>query len=180
MKFYFHKFFLVVPFLVCKKKIEMPRWKGCSYEKGSLGRDMPSVGTLVGLLLALTWWAASALLELLSSTLSSWHGLCRRPDWAPFGLGTRALAPWACSWSLQGHKPDSATSSTFGSSKQFFCRQWLVCRDTLACPWWSLEGSLMAAQNRPISYQKVLLSFSACRHSYMPCKKLVGILVEPL
>ncbi len=27
----------------------------CSFEKGSLGRDMPSVGMLVGLLLALTW-----------------------------------------------------------------------------------------------------------------------------
>jgi hypothetical protein len=36
--------------------------------KGSLGKDIPSVGTLIGLLLALTWQAASALLEPSSST----------------------------------------------------------------------------------------------------------------
>ncbi len=98
----------------------MPWRNGCSYEKGSLGRDMPSIGTLVGLLLALTWWAASALLELSSSTLSSWRGLCRQTDLAPHRLGARALAPWACSWSLQGHEPNSTASGTLGSSKRFF------------------------------------------------------------
>ncbi len=88
--------------------------------KSSLGKDIPSIGTLVGLLLALTWQAASALLELSSSTLSSWRGLCRRPDWAPHRLSARALAPWACSWSLQGHKPDSAANGTSGSLKGIF------------------------------------------------------------
>ncbi len=126
---------------------------------------MPSVGTLVGLLLFLTWWAASALLELSCLTLSSWSGLCWQPDWAPHRLGARALAPWACSWSLQGHKPNSAASGTSGSSKRFFPRWWLVCSNMLACPWWSLEGMLAAAQNRPISYQKVLVKLAACQHS---------------
>ncbi len=128
----------------------------CSSEKGSLGRDMSSVGTLVGLLLALTWWAASALLEQSSSTSSSWCGLCQWPDWAPHWLGDRTLAPWAWSWSLQGHEPNSATSGTLGSSKRFFCHHWLACSNTLVCPWWSLEGLLAAAQNWPISYKKVL------------------------
>ncbi len=131
-----------------------------STRKGSLGRDMPSVGMLVGLLLALTRLAASALLELSSSTSSSWCGLCRWPDWAPHQLNARALAPWACSWSRQGHEPNSAASGTLGSSKRFFCRRWLACSDTLACPWWSLEGLLAAAQNWAISYQKVLVNFS--------------------
>ena len=127
---------------------------------------MPSIGTLVGLLLALIWWAASALLELSSSTLSSWRGLCQQPDWAPHQIGARALAPWACSWSLQGHETNSSASGTSGSSKRLFCHWWLVCSNMLACPWWSLEGSLTAAQNQPISYTKGLQeSSSACRHS---------------
>jgi hypothetical protein len=75
---------------------------------------------LAGLLLASTRPAASALLELSSSTLSSWCGLCQWPDWAPHRLGTRTLAPWACSWSLQGHKHNSAASSTSGSLKRIF------------------------------------------------------------
>ncbi len=167
-------------FLLATKKFEMPRRNGSSYEKGRFGKDIPSIGTLVGLLLALTRQAASALLELSSSTLSSWRGLCRRPDWAPHRLGARVLAPWACSWSLQGHKPNSAMRSTLGSSKRFFCLRWLVCSNTLACSWWSLEGLLVATQNWPISYQKVLANLSACWHSCLPWKKLVGILVEPL
>ncbi len=163
------------------KNFETPQRNGCSYEKGSLGRDMPSIGMLVGLLLALTWQAASALLELSSSTSSSWRGLCRRPDWDPHWLGACALAPWACSWSHQGHKTNSTASGTLGSSKRFFCHQWLVCSNTLACPWWSLEGLLAAAQNWPISYKKVLdEKSSACWHSCVPWRKLVSILVEPL
>ncbi len=137
----------------------VPTWKG------SLGKDIPSVGMLVGLLLASTWRAASALLEPSSSTSSSWCGLCQQPDWAPHWLCARAFAPWACSWSLQGHKPNSATSSTSGSSKRIFCCQWLACSDMLSCPWWSLEGLLAAAQNWPISYQKVLVNLAACQHS---------------
>ncbi len=133
--------------------------------KGSLGRDMPSIGMLVGLLLALTWLAASVLLELSSSTSSSWRGLCQQPDWAPHRLGARVLTPWACSWSLQDHEPNSAASCTLGSSKRIFCHRWLACSNTLACPWWSLEGLLAATQNRPISYQKVLVNLAACWHS---------------
>ncbi len=120
---------------------------------------------LAGLLLASTRQAASALLELSSSTLSSWCGLCQWPDWAPHQLGACALAPWACSWSLQGHKPNSAASSTSGSLKRFFCRRWLACSNLLACSWWSLEGLLAATQNRPISYQTVLVNLAACGHS---------------
>ncbi len=133
--------------------------------KGSRGKNIPSNWTLVGSLLASTWQAASALLEPSSSTLSSWCGLCRQPDWAPYRLCARALAPWACSWSLQGHEPNSAVSGTSGSSKRFFCRWWLACSNTLSCPWWSLEGSLAAVQNWPISHQKVLVNSAACWHS---------------
>ncbi len=162
-KFYFCEFFFAVPFLRiflrCLGGMAIP------LRKGSLGKDIPSVGTLIGLLLALTWQAASALLEPSSSTSFSWCGLCRRPDWAPHQLGARTIAPWACSWSLQGHKPNSAASSTSGSSKRFFCRQWFACSDTLACPWWSLEGLLAAAPNWPIFYQKVLINLAACWHS---------------
>ncbi len=78
-------------FSLARTNFEMPRQNGCSYEKGSLGKDMPSIGTLVGLMLALTWQAASALLELSSSSSSSWRGLCRQPDWAPHRLGARLL-----------------------------------------------------------------------------------------
>jgi hypothetical protein len=120
---------------------------------------------LVGLLLALTRWATSALLELSSPTSTSWCRLSRQPDWAPCWLGACALAPWDRSWSLQGHKTNSATSSTSGSLKRFFCRWWLACSNVLACSCWSLEGLLVAAQNQPISYQKVLVNSSACRHS---------------
>ncbi len=120
---------------------------------------------LAGLLLALTRQAASALLELSSSTLSSWRGLCQQPDWAPHWLGTCTLAPWACSWRLQGHEPNSTASSTSGSSKRMFCHQWSVCSNVMACSWWSLEGLLAAAQNRPISYQKDLVNLAACLHS---------------
>jgi hypothetical protein len=149
-------------FLLAMKNFETPQRNSFSYEKGSLGRDMPSVGTLVGLLLALTWQTASALLELSSPTSTRWCGLCWWPDWAPHWLGACALAPWDRSWSLQGHKPNCAASSTWGSPKQVFCHWWLACSDVLACSWWSLEGLLVAAQNRPISYQKVLVNFSAC------------------
>jgi hypothetical protein len=128
--------------------------------KGSLGRHLPSFGMLVGLLLALTWRAASALL-----TSFSWCGLCQQTDWAPLQLGACPLAPWACSWSLQGHELDFAVSGTLVSSKRFFCCQWLACSNTLACPWWSLEGSLAATQNWPISYQNVLVNLAACWHS---------------
>ncbi len=110
------------------------------------------------------WWKCGYSL-VSSSTLSSWRGLCQRPDWAPHWLGTCTLAPWACSWSLQGHEPNSTASSTSGSSKSFFCRRWSACSNVLACSWWSLEGLLAAAQKRPISYQKVLVNLAACRHS---------------
>ncbi len=120
---------------------------------------------LVGLLLALTRQAASALLELPSPTSTSWCGLCRQSDWAPCRLGAHALAAWDRSWSLQGHGPNSAASSTLGTSKRIFCWLWLACSNVLACSWWSLEGLLMAAQNWPISYQRVLVNSTACWYS---------------
>ncbi len=49
--------------------------------------------------------------------------------------------------------------------KKIFCHQWLACSNTLACPWWSLEGLLTAAQNWPIYYQKILVNLAPCRHS---------------
>ncbi len=121
---------------------------------------------LDGLLLALTRQAASTLLELSSPTSTSWRGLCWQPDWAPCWLGACMLAPWDCSWSLQGHGPNSPASSTSGSSKRIFHCQWSACSNVLACScWWSLEGLLVAAQSRPISYQKFLVNSSACWHS---------------
>jgi hypothetical protein len=66
------------------------RQNGYSYKKGSLGRDIPSVGTLVGLLLAMTWGAASAMLELASPSSTSWCGLRWWSDWAPYPLGAHA------------------------------------------------------------------------------------------
>ncbi len=170
------------PISCSSQKILRTSWRnGYSYVKGSLGKDIPSIGTLVGLLLGLTWWAASALLELASLPLTSWCGLCWWPDWSPYWLGARAHVPGDQSWSLQGRVPNFAASSTSGSLKRFFCHQWLVCSNVLTCSWWSLEGLLVATQNWPISYQKVLKNTSsACRHSCVPWKKLVGILVEPL
>jgi hypothetical protein len=72
MKFHFVELFLAVLFLVRNEKNGTPRRNGCSYKKGSLGKDMPSFGMLVGSLLAMTGLAASALLEPSSSALSSW------------------------------------------------------------------------------------------------------------
>ncbi len=47
-----------------------------------------------------------------------------------------------------------------------FCRCWSAPSDALACPWRSLGGLLTAAQNRLISYQKVLgQNSSACWRS---------------
>ncbi len=68
-------------------------------------------------------------------------------------LGAHVLAPQVCSRSNQGQKPNSAVSSTWGSSKMNFHRQWLACSNTLARLWGSLGGLLPAAQNWPISYQ---------------------------
>jgi hypothetical protein len=120
--------------------------------RGSISRSFPKKfwerlgGTAVptrkarldGLLLTLTRQAASALLELSSPTSTRWHGLCRKPDWAPSRLCTRALAPWDCSWSLQGHGSNSAASSTSGSLKRIFTvNEWraAMCWLVLGGPW---------------------------------------------
>ncbi len=137
-KFIFAICFLWSHFLLATKHFETPWQNGCSYKKGSLGRDMPSIGTLVSLLLALTWQAASALLGLSSLTSSCWHGLCQWLDWAPYQLGACTLAPWDRSWSLQGHKPNSAASSTSGSLNIFFAiYDWhaAMCWLVLGGPW---------------------------------------------
>ncbi len=88
-----------------QKILRTSRRNGCSYEKGSLGKDIPSIGTLVGLLLALTWQAASALLGLASLPSTSWCGLYWWPNWSPYlpwcsrartrGLFLESLGLWA-------------------------------------------------------------------------------------
>jgi hypothetical protein len=82
----FTSYFLRSHFLFVMKILRTSRWDDCSYEKGSLRKDIPSIGTLVGLLLALTWQAASALLGLANLPLTSWRGLCQWSDWPPIGL----------------------------------------------------------------------------------------------
>ncbi len=141
---------------------------------------------LVGLLLALTRRAASALLELSSPTSTSWGGLFQRPDWAPYWLGTRALAPWDWSWSLQNHGPNSTTSSTLGSSKRFFfplmisvqqcVGLFLVVLGGLAC------GGTKPANLLPEGSCKLLSlsAFLSWNCVLEPTPQLVCVLVEPL
>jgi hypothetical protein len=59
MKFYFCELFLAIQFLLVTKNLRMSQQNGCSFKKGSLGRDKPSVGDL-------TWQAVSTLLGLAS------------------------------------------------------------------------------------------------------------------
>ncbi len=136
MKFYFCKLFLAVQF---PARPPQKIWERLS------GMAVPTrKASLAGLLLALTRQAASALLELSSSTLSSWRSLRWQPDWAPHWLGARALAPLACSWSLQGHKPNSAASSTSGSLKSVF-----AINDCHAEIRWLVLGGRWKACSRP-------------------------------
>jgi hypothetical protein len=162
------------------KKFETPCRNGCSYKKGSLGKDVPSIGTLVGLLLAMTRLAASALLELSSSALSSWRGLCRQPDWALHRLGTRALAPRVCSWSDQGRKPNSAVSSASGSSKIFF----FAIDDQRAAIRWLVFGGPWEARSRlhkiGQSPTRRFSQFFACWHFHRALEEACWNLVEPL
>ncbi len=136
-KIIFASCFLRSHFLFAKKN-ETPWRNGCSYEKGSLGRVMPSIRTLVGLLLALTWQAASALLELPSSTSSSWRGLCWQPDWAPRRLSTRAFHHGLALGVFRITSPTPLQVALQGPRKEFFAINdqhaaiyWLV----LGCPW---------------------------------------------
>ncbi len=137
---------------------------------------------LAGLLRASTRQAASALLELSSSTLSSWQGLCQQPDWAPHRLGARTLVPCACSWSLQGHEPNSTASSTSGSSKDFFAindrpDDWraAMCWLVLGGPWKACLWSHKTGQSptrRVIEKTPQLVGVLVFN--------LVSVLVEPL
>jgi hypothetical protein len=52
-KFYFHESFLSVPFSCVKKLLRRFRWMAVPMQNGSLPRDLPSNGILVGLLLLL-------------------------------------------------------------------------------------------------------------------------------
>ncbi len=142
---------------------------GCSFKKGRLGRDMPCLGTWLDFTsLHMIWQVASALVGLASLPLTSWRGLCQQPDWALYQLSTCARIPGDWSWSLRGHGPNPATSSTLCSFIRIFHCWWSASSNALACPWRSLEGLLMTAQNPPISYPKVLEQ----------TLQLVGILVE--
>ncbi len=120
---------------------------------------------LIGLLLALTRWAASALLELSSPISTSWRDIRRWPDWAPYWLCACVLATWDHSWSLQGHGPNSAAGSTLGSSKRFFlplmigvqqcAALFLVVLGRLAC------GRTKSTNLQPEGSWRKLLSLSA-------------------
>ena len=157
----FANWFLRSHFLLVTKILKTSQQNSYSYEKGSLGKDIPSVGILVGLLLALTWQAASALLGLASLPSTSWCGFCQRLDWSPYWLGARTMGLFLES---SGLGAQLRCKWQFGVLEKNFRCQWLACSNLLACSWWSLEGLLAATQNWPISYQKVLV-------------KLVGILV---
>jgi hypothetical protein len=138
-KFYICELFLVVPFLARHKKSENASAERLFlWERQSWRKNIPRIGMLVGLLLAITWQAASALVGLASLPSTSWCGLCWPPDWSPYWLGAHAHVPGDHSWSLQGRVPNSTASSTLGSLKRFFCHWWSVCSNALACPWWSL------------------------------------------
>ncbi len=177
-KFHFCKLFLAVPFHAWNNTF----WDGLG------GKDTRDV--LLGKVvleetchawgLDLTWWAASALLGFASLPLTSWHGLCQQPDWAPYRLGACARIPGDQFQSLWGRGLNSLASSTLGSMIIFFCHWWLASSNVLACPWGSLEGLLLVAQNRPISYQKVLeKNSSACWCSCLEnTPQLVCVLVE--
>ncbi len=105
MKFYFCELFLTVLFLA---------WSDTFWE-GIGGTDVPSRKAVLEetcLAWDLNWWAASALLGLVSLPSTSWRGLCQQSDWTPFWLGTSACGD--CSWSLRGCGPNSAVSCTSG------------------------------------------------------------------
>ncbi len=127
-----------------QKNLTTPRRNGCSYEKGSLGKNIPSIGTLVGLLLALIWRAASALLGLASLPSTSWCGFCQRLDWSPYRLGARAHKPGDHFWSLQGRVPNSAASSPSGSLKRIF-----AINDQRTAMCWLVLGGPRKACSRP-------------------------------
>ncbi len=120
-------------------KILRTSWQnGCSYKNGSLGKDVPSVGTLVGLFLALTWQAASALLGLASLPLTSWSGLSQWSDWPPYWLGALVRIPGDCSWRCQVVGPTPLQVALQGPWNNFFpindwraTIRWLV----LGGPW---------------------------------------------
>ncbi len=137
---------------------------------------------LVGLLLALTRWAASALLELSSSTSTSWGGLCRQPDWAPYWHGTRSLVPGDLSWSLQGHKLNSATSSTLGSSIFFAINDWRAAIRWLVLggPWKACLGLHKIGQSTTRRFLKKTPQLVGILVLKTTTPQLVGVLVEPL
>ncbi len=147
-----------------RKKIRCLGGTAIPTRKSSLGKNIPSVGMLIGLLLASTWRAASALLKPSSSTLSSWCGLYRRPDWAPHRLCAHALASWACSWSLQGHELNSAASGTSGSLKRTFLSlmigvQWYAGLSLVVL--WRLTRSRTKSANLLPEFSRKLGSLSA-------------------
>ncbi len=120
------------PFITKNNWNVLPEW--LFQQERQSWEPRAQLGTLVGLLLAMTGLAASAMLELTSSALSGRFGICRPPDCDPHRLGAHALAPRVRSWGDQGRKPNSAASSTWESSKKKFHRWWSVCsNDTLAC-----------------------------------------------
>jgi hypothetical protein len=88
-------------------------WEGSNrtdvpLQKGSLTRDIPSIGDS-------EWLAAVALLVPPSYPSSSWGGLTQQPYWALFWLGAHVRAPGNSSWSIQTCGLNSSGSCTSGS-----------------------------------------------------------------
>jgi hypothetical protein len=165
------------PFAMKKNQNVLPE-RPFQWEKSWEGRA--KLGTLVGLLLATTRLAASAMLELSSPASSSWCGLCRQPDCDPHWLGTHALAPRVCSWDDQGRKPNSAASSAWGSLKKKLRRQWLACSNDRWLVFGSQEGLLAATKKWPIPHQKVLEKWQLVGILVLEGCSLAVVLVEPL
>ncbi len=169
------------PFATKNNQNVSPEW--LFQRERQLWEQRAQLGTLVGLLLATTGLAASAMLELTSSASSGRFGICQQLDCNPHRLGAHVLVPWVCSWGDQGRKPDSAVSSTWGSLKKKLRRQWLACSNN----GWLVFGSQgrLACGHTNLANPPSEDSWgnlAACRHSCLKrwSPPLAVVLVEPL
>ncbi len=137
-------------FCVSRNFWEDSDWMAVPLQRGSLIRDIPSIGDS-------GWLAAFALLVPASLPLSSWHCLSQQPDWALSWLGTYAHVPWNRSWSVRG--PNSAASSTLGSFWGISRHQWAACSNdanvALVVLWrlctWPRRIGLLTGKNHSFS-----------------------------
>ncbi len=139
--FIFVSCFLRSHFLLAAMPFEKVLQNGCSYARGSLARDIPSIGDS-------TWQAAFTLLAPASIPSTLWCRLCWQPDWAPFWLGACTCAP-DHSWSIQTCRSNFTASCTPGSLGGISLNDRRVAM-TLTCPWWSLEVSSLEVALCPL------------------------------